>query len=352
MPEDIHRDSPPPPAAAAATLTDPGAAAAPAGKATEASTRAVEIPPSLYARFERFELVGRGGMGAVYRARDVRIGRTVAVKLLFGQDPKGGVLQEARSQARLRHPHVCEVYEAGLADRVPFIVMRYIEGAPLHDMRSEMSREEAVAAVRDVALALHEAHRLGIIHRDVKPGNILVERAEDGTCRPFIADFGIARDQTLGAPTLSDVVRGTPAFMAPEQAAGRSRAIDRRSDVYSLGATLYDTLAGKPPFAADSVIALLNSVVEAEPPRLRAVAPEVPADLEAIVMKCLEKDPAARYDSAKALAEDLQRFLDGDPVIASRPSWGARLWKRARKHKGRVAAVAAASLAGLAVAGL
>ncbi len=313
---------------------------------------AVEIPPSLYGRFEAFELIGRGGMGAVYKARDFRLGRTVAIKLLFGQDPEGGLLREARSQARLRHVHVCEVYEAGVADQVPFIVMRFVDGAPLSRARDEMTVEEKVRALRDIALALHEAHRSGIVHRDVKPGNILLERAEDGTWKPFIADFGIARDLAHGEATLAHGVQGTPSFMAPEQAGARGGWIDRRTDVYGLGSTLYDTLAGRPPFTGSTLMELLDLVREAEPTPIRAVAPAIPLDLEAIVMKCLEKDPAARYDSAKALGEDLHAFLDGDPVAARRPSAGARLWKRARKHKARVAAALAAVLAVLAFAAL
>ena len=353
---DVQDDVPVPPEAAEddplrgkATLTADGSEAP---RAAAAASGAVEIPPSLYARFEGFHVAGRGGMGTVYRARDLRLGRTVAVKLLFHHDPKGGLLREARSQARLRHPNVCEVFEAGVADQVPFIVMRYIEGAPLQQVKGDMSLEEKVAAVRDVALALHEAHRIGLIHRDVKPGNILVERLEDGGFRPLITDFGIARDTSDAGVTMADSVQGTPAFMAPEQAAGRTRALDRRTDVYGLGATLYDALAGRPPITADSVLSLLRKVVEAEPVPLREAAAEIPADLEAIVMKCLEKDPAGRFESAKALAEDLQRFLDGDPVLARRSSWGARLWKRARKHKGKVAVATAIVAGALSLGGL
>ncbi len=332
------------------TLTSTGAQDAPI--TAPAASGAVEIPPSLYARFEGFQVAGRGGMGTVYKARDLRLGRTVAVKLLFHHDPKGSLLREARSQARLRNPNVCEVFEAGVADQVPFIVMRYVEGAPLSQAKADMGLEEKVTAVRDVALALHEAHRMGLIHRDVKPGNILVERLESGEFHPLITDFGIARDTSDARVTMGDSVQGTPAFMAPEQAAGQTRSIDRRTDVYGLGATLYDTLAGRPPITAESVLTLLRKVVETEPTPLREVVATIPLDLEAIVMKCLEKDPAARFDSAKALAEDLQRFLDGDPVEARRASWGARLWKRAKKHKGKVAVATAVLAGGLSLAGL
>ena len=328
------------------------AAAQPAPRTAEIAPSSVEIPPSLYARFEQFQVAGRGGMGTVYKARDLRLGRAVAIKLLFHHDPKGGLLKEARAQARLRHPNVCEVFEAGVADQVPFIVMRYIEGAPLQKASAEMSLEEKVAAVRDVALALHEAHRTGLIHRDVKPSNILMERLEDGQFRPLITDFGIARDLSDAKVTMADAVQGTPAFMAPEQAAGKTRSLDRRTDVYGLGATLYDVLAGRPPITADTVLSLLRKVVDEEATPLRSLAGTIPLDLEAIVMKCLEKDPAQRFESARALAEDLQRFLDGDPVLARRSSWSARLWKRAKKHKGKVAVGTLALAGALSVAGL
>ena len=311
-----------------------------------------EIPPSLYARFEDFQVLGRGGMGTVYRARDLRLGRTVAVKLLFHEGSGGGLLKEARSQARLTHPNICEVYEAGNADGVPFIVMRFIAGAPLSQLRAEMSLEEKVSAVRDAALALHEAHRAGLIHRDVKPGNLLVEREEDGRYHAFVCDFGIARDTSDTTATVADAVHGTPAYMAPEQALGKARSLDRRTDVYGLGATLYDTIAEAPPLTAPSVVALLKAVIEVEPRPLRAKIPTIPVDLDAIVMKCLEKDPGGRYESAKALAEDLQRFLDGDPVRARPTSWGARLYRRAKKHRGKVAVGAAVLLAGLTLGGL
>ncbi|HEU4538482.1 MAG TPA: serine/threonine-protein kinase, partial [Polyangiaceae bacterium] len=156
----------------------------------------VGIPPSLYARFEGFQLLGQGGMGVVYRARDLKLGRSVAIKLLqiTPGTSRGGLMQEARSQARLRHEHACEVYEAGIADHVPFLVMQFIAGEPLSSAKAGMTLEEKVLCVRRVASALHEAHRLGMVHRDVKPGNILVERGEDGACKPYIVDFGLARD--------------------------------------------------------------------------------------------------------------------------------------------------------------
>jgi tetratricopeptide (TPR) repeat protein len=322
-------------------------------QARDSKPSASEVPPSLYERFEGFELLGRGGMGAVYRATDVRLRRAVAVKLLFEGDSgsRSGFLQEARSQARILHPNVCEVFEAGVADHVPFIVMRHVGGGALQKMRAQLTLEEKVRIVQEVSLALHEAHRLGIVHRDVKPGNVLVERAEDGSWKTYIADFGIARDVTEDGRGAIHGVQGTPAFMAPEQAAGTGH-LDRRTDVYGLGATLYDVLTGRVPFSAPQMRELLRMVREEPPPPPRSVEPTIPLDLEAIVLRCLEKDPDARYESAKALAEDLGRFLDGDPVQARPRSLFVRLWKRARKHKIRVALAGAAVVVALTVAGL
>lgn len=312
-----------------------------------------EVPPSLYERFEDFQLLGRGGMGAVYCARDFGLRRTVAVKLLFEGDSgsRSGFLQEARAQARILHPNVCEVFEAGVADHVPFIVMRYVNGMPLNKMRTALTLEEKVRIVQQVSLAIHEAHRLGIIHRDVKPGNVLVERNEAGLWKPYIADFGIARDVTEAGAGAARGVQGTPAFMAPEQAAGK-RLLDRRTDVYGLGATLYDVLTGRVPFSSSQLLAVLKMVQQDPPPPPRSIEPSIPLDLEAIVLKCLEKDPDARYESARTLAEDLQRFLDGDPVGARPRSLAVRLWKRARKNKVKVALALTAVMATVIVAGL
>ncbi|WP_437515254.1 protein kinase domain-containing protein [Sorangium sp. So ce1099] len=312
------------------------------------------VPPSLHARFEDFHLLGRGGMGVVYRAWDLRLGRRVAIKLVStGAQIDGSFLREARSQARLRHENVCEVYEAGVADRVPFIVMRYIEGRSLQDARGDLTLEEKVGVARTIAAALHEAHRLGLVHRDVKPSNILLERGEDGACRPYLMDFGIARDVGESGLTLTGgALLGTPAYMAPEQAAGRVRSLDRRTDVYGLGATLHALLAGRPPFAGDAVMDVLRQVLEADPPPLRTLDRDIPQDLEAVVLRCLEKEPGARYESARALGDDLQRFLDGDPVLARRASLARRLARQARRHRAAVLGASALLLAALVVAGL
>jgi serine/threonine-protein kinase len=336
----------------AATLTAPGSEALGQGGGLglgeiEPEERSSDLPsltPALVERFEGLQFLGRGGMGAVYRAKDRRLGREVALKFLFGNDPRTGrlLLREAQSQARLEHENACKIYEVGVEAGQHYIVMQLIHGEPFDRAKKEMTLEEKVRVVRQVAAALHEAHRLGLVHRDVKPSNIMVEHGEDGAYKPFIMDFGLARDVGEQGQTMTGAIAGTPAFMAPEQATGSIRSLDRRTDVYALGATLYDVLSGRPPFTADSVLRLLQQVMVEDPTPLRKVRPDVPEDLEAIVMKCLEKEPGRRYESARALGDDLQHFLDGEPVQARRASLAYVLLKTAKRHKGRVALGAAA----------
>lgn len=297
------------------------------------------IPPTLAARYEDITLVGEGGMGTVYRGRDPRLGRSVALKLIKGDDPAlwQRFLQEAKAQARIQHAYVCRVYEAGQADGEPYIAMQYVDGQPLSQIEGSLSLEQNVKLIAEVAAAVHEAHRLGLIHRDIKPGNILVEPQEDGTLKPYIMDFGLARQIQAQGQTATGALVGTLAYMSPEQANGDVRSMDRRSDVYSLGATLYEAIAGRPPFVAENHWQLLLKIGDGEAPALGRIKKGVPVDLETIVMKCLEREPSRRYDSAKALAEDLQRFLDGDAILAKRSSLGYVLWKKAKKHKIAVA---------------
>ncbi|MFO0592320.1 MAG: serine/threonine-protein kinase [Polyangiaceae bacterium] len=323
-------------------------------RAEDDSDKPRDLPPSLRGRFERMGLLGQGGMGVVLRVRDLRLGRDVALKLLRNADEGDTTrfLREARAQAGVRHENVCAVYDAGEAGGQPYIVMQLIEGQSLAAARASMSLEQKILVVRKVAAAVHEAHRTGLIHRDLKPGNILVEPQEDGSLRPYVVDFGLARGGLDTGHTVTGAVLGTPAYMAPEQARGEIHALDRRTDVYSLGAVLYDMVTGSPPFAREQVWQTLLAVAGEEVPPLRSVKKDVPEDLETIVMKCLEREPRRRYESARALAEDLQRFLDGEPIQARRASMGRALWSKVRKH--RVAAaftvaslVAASSLTGV-----
>jgi eukaryotic-like serine/threonine-protein kinase len=247
------------------------------------------VPPSLAERYEDIQFLGEGGMGTVYRGRDPRLGRTVALKLLKGTDPGllQRFLQEARSQAKIQHEHVCRVYDAGEANGEPFIAMQYIEGESLSRMSEQLTLEQRVKIMREVSAAVHEAHRLGLIHRDIKPGNILVEVGGDGTFKPYVMDFGLAKEVADRGQTVTGAVLGTPAYMSPEQAKGEVSSMDRRSDVYSLGATLYNLIAGRPPFVAEHPWKLLLLVAFEDAPALSTVKKGVPADLETIVMKCL-----------------------------------------------------------------
>lgn len=293
------------------------------------------VPRALAERYEKIEFVGEGGMGTVYRAVDPRLGRTVAIKVLKGDDSElwRRFLAEARAQARIEHENVCRVYDAGHADGEPYIVMQYIEGEPLSRIADRFTLEQCVKVICEVSLAVHEAHRLGMIHRDIKPGNVLIELHEDGSHKPYIMDFGLVREVEDKGETRTGAVLGTPAYMPPEQARGDVRAMDRRSDVYSLGATLYDAIAGRPPFVAEHPWKLLMMVAYEEAPHLGSVKHGISPELETIVMKCLDRDPLRRYDSARALADDLQRFLDGEPIQARRPSPAYVIWKKAKKHK-------------------
>ncbi|MFY2559941.1 protein kinase domain-containing protein [Corallococcus terminator] len=301
------------------------------------------------------ELLGHGGMGEVHRAWDRRLSRTVALKFVRGADPDRVMrfLQEARMQARIDHPNVCAVYEVGHAEGRDYIAMQLIEGQRLDQAAAGLSLPERVQLMREVASAMHEAHRLGVIHRDLKPGNILVRRQEDGRCAPVVMDFGLAHEPSLEQGlTRSGAVMGTPAYMSPEQARGETRAVDRRSDVYCLGATLHELLTGAPPFSDKTLVGTLNKVLHEEAPPVRTLVPHLPGDLEVIVLKCLSKDPGQRYPSARALAEDLGRYIDGEPILGQRPGPLSRLWRRARKHRTLVASSAVSLSLILVLSGL
>lgn len=317
---------------------------------TSSNPSVLDTLPAVFAQWERFEIkgsLGQGGMGVVYEALDKKLGRTVALKFIQRKNDraKRRFLREARAQARVLHPHVCRVYDVGEFAGQPFVAMEYLRGEPLLRVTQRMSVDQKAQVIKTLALALQAAHRLGIVHRDVKPGNVMVEEREDGGLHATIMDFGLARgtvdDEDL---TATGTVLGTPAYMSPEQA--RGEVVDRRADVYGLGAVLYHLLVGRQPFDGTNVQQVLLRVVHDEPTPIRKVAPRVPGDLEHIVMKCLSKLPQERYDSAQALAEDLERYLSGEPIRARQISW----WRRAKpfmRKRGGILSIALSSVLAL-----
>ncbi len=297
----------------------------------------------------------------MYAARDERLDRVVALKLLHPQNVAAGsrLLREARLQAQIDHPHVCKVFEAGEAEGEPpvgrrmFIAMQMIQGQTLSTLYGEMTLEQKVKVIKEVSEGVHDAHRVGLIHRDIKPANIIVEPTDDGVYRPYVVDFGLARFERGGDSTLTQMGApvGTPSYMSPEQASGGGAPVDRRSDVYGLGATLYELLCRRPPYSGTYVIEILTKILEQEPPAPRRVMRSIPRELEWIVQKAMERDPDRRYQSARALAQDLGRFLDGEPVQARAAGLAYRARRLAHRHRVAIRA-GAATLGVIAILGL
>lgn len=317
-----------------------------------------QLPFPSWERYKIVAFLGAGGMGAVYKARDPRLKRSIAIKLLRGGqgDPfttrqLRHFEREARAQARIEHPHICKIYEVGEVEGQPYIAMQLIRGSSLGGLQQAMSREDKVRVIQRVAEALQAAHAQNLIHRDIKPGNILIERRPDGSFWPYLMDFGLAREVDSTTQTSTGGIEGTPAFMSPEQARGEKQKLDLRADVYALGATLYSVLAGRPPFIGNSTDVLLAILLD-EPPRVRTFDPGIPAALEVIIQKCLEKEPARRYDSAQALAADLGRFLVGQQIAARPHGLIRRAARIAQRHKLLVASAAAALVVSLVLGGV
>jgi serine/threonine-protein kinase len=308
------------------------------------------FPVTGWERYECVRFLGEGGMGRVFLAYDPRLRREVALKFVRGDDAELSrrFVSEARAQARVNHERVCKVYEVGEVQGRVYIAMQYVDGQSLSALAGTLTVEQKVMMIREAADGVQEAHRVGLVHRDLKPSNILVERTADGELKPYVMDFGLARDWNEGV-TATGTVLGTPLYMAPEQARGEVARLDRRADVYSLGASLYHLLTGHPPIPGANALEVLTNLATVEPRPPRTLEPDLPVDLEAIVLKCLEKERSARYDSARALVEELDRFLGGEPVQARSPGRWYRLRKKARKHRTLVS-VAAVALVLVAVA--
>ncbi len=297
------------------------------GSETEnsASGQSLQLPDRI-GDYELHEELGRGGMGAVIRAQQSSLDRTVALKVIlrgpFASDEDMIRLRnEAEAAARLSHPNIVDVYEVGEHEGQPFFSMKYINGETLSKRiaNGPLPPREAVQLLLPIVEAIADAHRHGILHRDIKPANILI----DGNGTPYITDFGLAKKvggyTGAGAPrsvTQSGAVLGTPGYMPPEQAAGKSGQIGRTSDVYSLGAVLYAMLTGRPPFQASSAIDTVLMVLEQEPVPPRSLDPKADGDLQMIALKCLQKPTDLRYQTADELAADLRAFLNHEPISA------------------------------------
>jgi serine/threonine-protein kinase len=306
----------------------------------------------LLQRYQIVELHGRGGMGTVYKALDMELGRQVALKFLTLGDPHWSrrFLLEARVQARMEHAHICKVYEVGEVHGKQYIAMQFIPGTTMLEASSKLSVKQKVKLLKQVCEAIHAAHQLGVIHRDIKPTNILVGPSESGELVPYVTDFGLARELTTPGLTSTGMVMGTAWYMAPEQARGDVKRLDARCDIHALGATLYEFLSGKPPFQGDNSVDVLVKVINEEATPLRQLDQHIPIELETIVQKCLQKEPSRRYESAAALAQDLNRFLEGEPILARPVTWTHRAYKRVRKYPIISGLLAAAFVAVVTVA--
>jgi outer membrane protein assembly factor BamB/predicted Ser/Thr protein kinase len=328
-----------------------------ASKTIAGTSGAAGAAPPQLGDFRILREIGSGGMGVVYEAEQISLGRRVALKVLrFGpaSDPEAmkRFHREAETVARLHHTSIVPIFAVGAERGVPYYAMQFIEGESLAAAAERAARDAAPLGEADVAAwglqaaeALEHAHQRGVIHRDVKPSNLLLDRER----RVWLADFGLARRLDDAALSLSGVLLGTPRYMSPEQASPARRPVDHRTDVYSLGATLYELLTGRPAFDAETPQAVIAQILEKEPAPPARIRPGLSPDLETIVLKCLEKDPAHRYATARDLAEDLRAFLDGRDIRARTPSLAERAARWLRRNRRLAATAAAAALSSAAL---
>jgi len=303
-------------------------------------------PPNL-PRYSVGARLGEGAMAVVYRAEDRTLGRPVALKVLreslaASEEGRDRFVQEARSAALLSHPNLVAVHDAGEHDGRPYLVMELVEGRPLSEFLRERSLPPAtlLALIEKAARGVAAAHDKGLVHRDLKPANILVTASGE----PKVADFGLARAaEPAAALTAPGTAVGTPLYMAPEQVRGEANRVGPWTDVYALGAVLYESLTGRPPHAGQSLVEIHGRVANDEPVPPRKRDPRVPRDVETICLKALEKRPERRYRTAREFAEDLRRHLDGEPVEARRAGAAERALRWVRRHRALSAAVAAAA---------
>jgi tetratricopeptide (TPR) repeat protein len=291
--------------------------------------------------YEILQQIGRGGMGVVYKALHPGLKRTVALKVLIaGEDASEEAItrfhREAESVAKLgHHPNIVPVYDIGREGKLHYFAMHFVDGKSLDRQidDGQISPKRAAVITMKIAEALQHAHDQGILHRDIKPANILLTK--EGV--PQLTDFGLAKDvASQSKMTQSGMTLGTPQYMPPEQADGRLKRITEKSDVYSLGASLYEMLTCEPPFEGATAVEVLHKVLLKEPAPVSKINPKVDRDLNTICMKCLEKDPLRRFPTASALSADLERFLQGNPITARPPSLNYLLWKKVRRHRSLV----------------
>jgi serine/threonine protein kinase len=301
-------------------------------------TTRTPVPLPVIGGYEILGVLGRGGMGVVYRARQTKLNRLVALKMVLAgkhADPEhlARFRTEAEAVARLQHPHIVQIYDSGELEGLPYFCLEFVAGGSLDEKLTgtPLPSRRAAHLVELLARATHAAHQQGIVHRDLKPSNVLLapsdpihgvklENTTDelaGHFEPKISDFGLAKklDDTRGQ-TQSGAIIGTPEYMSPEQAGSKKNQIGPAADIYALGAILYELLTGRPPFLAETPMDTLIVVMEQEPAPPRLLNAKVDRDVETICLKCLEKDPAGRYPSALALAEDLLRYRQGEPITA------------------------------------
>jgi len=301
--------------------------------------------------YQILDEIGRGGMGVIYRARQRHSRRIVALKriLAYHSDSRETLVRfrrEAEAAASLDHPNILPIYEVGESeDGLPFFSMKFAAGGSLLESQTALQKDprRSVALMAKVARAVHYAHAQGILHRDLKPGNILL----DGRGEPLVSDFGLAKWLDISSDlTRTLTVFGTPGYIAPEQANGPSASLKPTADIYSLGAILFNLLAGRPPFLGVHALSVIQQAADKPAPKLRGLRPTLDRDLETICARCLDREPAARYRSAGDLAEDLERWLEGRPIIARPVSPVVRTWRWSKRNPKLAGSLAAAVVLG------
>lgn len=305
-----------------------------------------------FAGYQLLEEIARGGMGVVFRALQKKVNRVVALKMILsGQLASDEEVRRFRSEAEaaalLDHPNIVPVFDVGEHGGRHYFSMGYVDGTSLSDRLKDgpLSPNEAASLMVPIADAVACAHHNGVVHRDLKPSNVLLDRS--GV--PRVTDFGLARQTESDSNlTATGQVMGTPSYMPPEQAAGEIDRIDGRSDIYSLGAILYTLVTGRPPFQAAHIVETLRQVIDEEPVEPRVLNPDVDADLETICLKCLNKEPSQRYQTAAELGEELKRYLDGRPILARSVTRTERLWRWCRRNRMVAALTGAAAVSMLA----